>query len=100
MRDKTFFCQFSRQFSVIYECISSCPFTNKKWKKLIPKISMVVECVDFILKKNQQLYFCIMYLNADSSYENKNGKKSKLLTSSVILFVTSIYHYPNSPCTS
>lgn len=61
----------------------------KKWTKLIPKISMVVECVDFILKKNQQLYFCLMYLNADSSYENKNGKTSKLLTSSVILFVTS-----------
>lgn len=73
----------------------------KKWTKLIPKISMVVECVDFILKKKkQQLYFCLMYLNADSSYENKNGKTSKLLTSSVILFVTSIYHYPNSPCTS
>lgn len=53
-----------------------------------------------IKKKNQQLYFCLMYLNADSSYENKNGKTSKLLTSSVILFVTSIYHYPNSPCTS
>lgn len=72
----------------------------KKWTKLIPKISMVVECVDVILKKKQQLYFCLMYLNADSSYENKNGKTSKLLTSSVILFVTSIYHYPNSPCTS
>lgn len=72
----------------------------KKWTKLIPQIAMVVECVDFILKKKQQLYFCLMYLNADSSYENKNGKTSKLLTSSVILFVTSIYHYPNSPCTS
>lgn len=40
---------------------------------------MVVECVDFILKKKQQLYFCLMYLNADSSYENKNLKNIQAL---------------------
>lgn len=58
MRDKTFFCQFSRQFSVIYECISSCPFTNKKMDKVDSKnINGCWVCGLHIKKKTNNFIF-------------------------------------------